>query len=168
MGELVASYHAIDSLDRRTRADMFALFEQYYESVSLQAFEQDIGGKTIAILLSDGQGKLQGFSTLEIIHFETRDGAAIALYSGDTIISHHHWGEQALSRAWCFLAGQVKKEHPKLPLYWFLIVKGHRTYRYLPAFTRKFYPNYRAATPAKLQEIMDRLATEKFGDAYLA
>lgn len=168
MGELVASFHGVDSLDRKTRESMFALFERYYESVSLAAFEQDLDSKTIAIILEDRQGRLQGFSTLEIIPFETGDGGAIALYSGDTIISHHHWGEQALSRAWCYFAGQVKREHPDLPLYWFLIVKGHRTYRYLPAFTRKFYPNYREATPGKLQRIMDKLATEKFGDAYRA
>ena len=166
MGNLDASYRDIESLDSDLRSDMFALFEQYYDAVTPEQFLRDLESKTIAILLTGDDGVLQGFSTLEIIHFETEDGPAMALYSGDTIISHEYWGEQTLSYAWCFFAGQVKHQHPDIPLYWFLIVKGHRTYRYLPAFTRSFYPTCREATPPKLQGIMDRLATAKFGDAY--
>jgi hypothetical protein len=145
---------------------MFALFKQYYDAVNIEQFLRDLESKTIAILLQDSNGDLQGFSTLEILFFETGDGPALAIYSGDTIISHEHWGEQQLSYAWCYFAGQIKAQYPDLPLYWFLIVKGHRTYRYLPAFTRKFYPNYRQQTPPNMQKIVDQLATEKFGDAY--
>ncbi len=166
MGKLSASYHEIDSLDDALRRCMFALLEQYYDAVNMEQFLRDLESKTIAILLHDSDGDLQGFSTLELMYFETDDGPALAIFSGDTIISHQHWGEQQLSYAWCYYAGQVKKQYPDLPLYWFLIVKGHRTYRYLPAFTRKFYPNHREETPPALQRIVDQLATEKFGDAY--
>jgi hypothetical protein len=72
------------------------------------------------------------------LRFEAEGAPIMALFSGDTIISHHHWGEQELAHAWCYFAGQIKRQCPELPLYWFLIVKGHRTYRYLPAFTRRF------------------------------
>jgi hypothetical protein len=168
MAKLSASYHDIDALDDAMRAAMFALFKRYYASVSMELFIRDLDGKTIAILLRDPDGELQGFSTLEVINFETDNGPATALYSGDTIISHHHWGEQQLSYAWCYFAGQIKAQQPDVPLYWFLIVKGHRTYRYLPAFTRKFYPNYRETTPAHLQAIIDQLAMRKFSDAYQA
>jgi hypothetical protein len=166
MGNLSANYHDVDTLDAAQCENMFALFERYYDAVSLQQFLQDLESKTIAILLTDSDGTLQGFSTLEVIFFRTDDGPAVAIYSGDTIISHEHWGEQQLSYAWCYFAGQIKQQYPGIPLYWFLIVKGHRTYRYLPAFTRKFYPNYREVTPPKLQKVIDQLATEKFGDAY--
>ncbi len=166
MGNLSASYRDIDALDGTLCREMFTLFEQYYDAVTLQQFLRDLQSKTVAILLTDEDGVLQGFSTLEVVYFESEDGPAIALFSGDTIISHKHWGEQKLSYAWCYFAGQVKRRNPDLPLYWFLIVKGHRTYRYLPAFTRKFYPNYREATPPKLQRIIDQLAADKFGAAY--
>ena len=166
MGQLSASYHEIGTLDDAMHRCMFALFQQYYDAVSFESFLHDLEGKSIAILLKNDAGSLQGFSTLEVMHFETDNGPSIALYSGDTIISHEHWGEQQLSHAWCFFAGQVKKQNPGMPLYWFLIVKGHRTYRYLPAFTRKFYPTYRETTPANLKKIIDQLATCKFGDVY--
>ena len=36
---------------------------------------------------------------------------------------------------------------PEQPLYWFLIVKGHRTYRYLSAFSVDFHPHWRTPMP---------------------
>lgn len=167
MGKLVASYADIAALDDGLRRRMFAVFERYYDAVSMQHFVEDLESKTLAILLHDKDGNLQGFSTLEVIPFESDDGPCVAIYSGDTIVSHHYWGEHELASAWCYFAGQIKQQHPGIPLYWFLIVKGHRTYRYLPAFTREFYPNHRKKTPPRLQKIIDQLATEKFGDAYL-
>ena len=166
MANLSAIYYEIDMLDNALRRSMFALLERYYDAVSMERFLHDLESKTLAILLHDSDGKLQGFSTLELMFFETDDGPAAAIFSGDTIISHQHWGEQQLSYAWCYYAGQIKEQNPDVPLYWFLIVKGHRTYRYLPAFTRKFYPNYRNETPPNLQKIADQLATAKFADAY--
>ena len=47
-----------------------------------------------------------------------------------------------------------------------MIVKGHRTYRYLTSFARRYYPNWRYATPPETQELIDFLAQRKFGDAY--
>jgi hypothetical protein len=168
MDKLQATYNDIRSLDDATRSHMYLLFERYYDAVSAEMFERDLQDKSVAILLNDSKGALQGFSTIELIQFETDFGPALAMYSGDTIIDHSHWGDQVLAHAWCYLAGQIKKQRQDLPLYWFLIVKGHRTYRYLPAFTRYYYPNHREETPAQMQAIMDVLAREKFADYYRA
>ncbi|MDQ3159659.1 MAG: hypothetical protein M3Q51_01395 [Pseudomonadota bacterium] len=168
MEKLSVIYKHIAELDGDTRSFMYALFERYYAAVSVAVFERDLRSKSVAILLKDDAGNLQGFSTVQVIEFETANGPTMALYSGDTIISHHYWGNQQLAHAWCFFAGQIKQQRAYLPLYWFLIVKGHRTYRYLPAFSRQYYPNYQEATPPEIQAIMDTLATERFGDAYLS
>ena len=166
MIKLVTSYHDIDKIDIEVRNNMYAILEQYYDAVNMAQFVRDLESKTLAILLHDHEGGLQGFSTIEVIHFETDDGPAIALYSGDTIINHHCWGEHQLAAAWCYFAGQIKQQHPDVPLYWFLLVKGHRTYRLLPAFTREYYPNATTEMPLKLRNVVDQLATDKFGDAY--
>ena len=64
------------------------------------------------------------------------------------------------------LPGAVKAQVPDCPLYWFLIVKGHRTYRYLSAFSVDFYPHWQMPTPAWAQSIMAALARRRFNDAY--
>ncbi len=157
----------INSLNVQQQRQMFALFEQYYAAVNFVSFKNDLRQKDYVMLLKTTSGQIMGFSTLEIIHFQTAQTRARALFSGDTIIHHDHWGSQALSKTWCQLAGDIKAARPDEPLYWFLIVKGHRTYRYLPVFTRAFYPHYKKPTPQAIQNIMDHLSQQKFGDAYL-
>ena len=69
--------------------------------------------------------------------------------------------------AFCRLAGQLRAQRD-VPLYWLLISKGYRTYRYLSLFARSYYPQHAAPTPASVQERLDALAQRKFGAAYHA
>jgi len=97
----------------------------------------------------------------------TVDGLPVrAIFSGDTIIDPGHWGEQELGRAWCRYVGQVRAADPEIPLYWFLISKGYRTYLYLPVFFKTYYPACAWPTPAAEQRILNALASAKFPDDY--
>jgi len=145
---------------------MYELYRQYYGASSYALFNADIGEKDQSILLHDHEQRLVGFSTLMLIEFEFESMSRRAIFSGDTIIHHDYWGTQALSLAWCRQAGVIKRQHPDIPLYWFLIVKGYRTYRYLPLFARTFYPTWRYDTPRDINVMMALLAENKFGDAY--
>src|SRR5262245_37165103 len=142
---------------------MYALYAGYYDATSLPRFREDLAGKEWVIELRDA-AELRGFSTLALMRFDA--GARRALYSGDTIIDHRYWGEQALAQAFCRLAGELKAADPRAPLYWFLISKGHRTYRYLSVFARRFFPSPYAATPLAEQAWLDELAERRFGAAY--
>ena len=54
---------------------------------------------------------------------------------------------QALSTGFARLAGRLARENAPLPLYWLLITKGYRTWRYLPLFAHEYWPNPGCATP---------------------
>jgi hypothetical protein len=109
---------------------------------------------------------LAGFSSLSIVD-ATVDGRSLrAVYSGDTIIERAHWGTQALAFTWLRFAGTIKAQAPDRPLYWFLIVKGHRTYRYLSAFSIDFYPHWQMPTPPWARTIMRELAYQRFDEDY--
>ncbi|MEB3830535.1 hypothetical protein [Phormidium sp. CCY1219] len=145
---------------------MYELYRTYYDGTSENFFWNDLSQKDYAILLWNPEGQLGGFSTLSILSRQWEGDRIRAIFSGDTIIHRQYWGEQTLPLAWCRLAGQIKAQHPHTPLYWFLIVKGYRTYRYLPLFAKVFYPTYRYPTPPPMQAIADALATQKFGEYY--
>lgn len=158
----------IDQLTKAEQSAMYALFEQYYTSISIAEFDKDLTEKDYVILLkSSDDSHIDGFTTLKLMTFNTQNIKIRAVFSGDTIIHHDYWGDQTLPRAWCELAGCIKAQLPEIPLYWFLITKGHRTYRYLNAFTHKFYPNRRETTPESTQFLIDKLAEMKFGSAYI-
>jgi hypothetical protein len=49
-----------------------------------------------------------------------------------------------------------------------LLSSGFRTYRFLPVFWRKFWPQAGAPTPEEMRALRDELAGRRFGAAYHA
>ena len=141
---------------------MFELYASNYADTSERVFQRDLAQKTHVLLLTGERSDVCGFTTIELYQTVAAGQSVRVLFSGDTIINPEHWGSQALAREWIRFAGQVARD-VTLPLYWLLIVKGHRTYRFLPAFARRYIPHHELAdTPAE-REILSALAREKFG-----
>ena len=163
--ELHASVLKVDSLSTAESRAMFALYRQYYSGTSEQIFFSDLNNKDFVLLLQDEQAQIHGFTTLAIIE-PTPSRPIRAIFSGDTIVDHDYWGQQKLAFIWLRFAGQIKAQAPTLPLYWFLIVKGHRTYRYLSAFSKIYYPHHGYPTPLAIRDIMNDFAYSRFGDYY--
>jgi hypothetical protein len=161
-----ATVERLSALESCTIGQMYDLYGRYYEATSRSLFESDLTDKDFVVVLRDEAREVVGFSTLAILDLEMGGAPGRAIYSGDTIIDRAHWGTQALAFTWIRFAGTVKAEVPELPLYWFLIVKGHRTYRYLSAFSIDFYPHWRTPTPAWAQAIMAGLGRGRFRNAY--
>ena len=143
---------------------MVALYLSYYESSSKDQVLNDLKTKD-EILLLRYDGVLVGFTTYQLYHTTFNTRAIAVLFSGDTIVHHDHWGQQKFNFAWAKRVGTFYKALKDEAFYWFLIVKGHRTYRYLPAFAHSFYPHY-AVDRSDLKPLLDYLAYDKFQDAY--
>lgn len=159
----------VASLDFSDRAELFALYSQHYAGTKREQFENDLVEKDVVILLLDHSShEIRGFSTQMILRQCVAGQNVRALFSGDTIIARSHWGDQELRRGWCRYAASALTAEPESPLYWFLMTKGYRTYRYLPVFFRDFFPRYDRETPPCWQALLDAFARQKFGDVYNA
>ena len=167
MGRLTALVRQRREIHADGIAAMYRVYATYYDAASQARFGADLADKDYVIELRDGH-LLKGFSTLALMEFAGPDGPSRALFSGDTIIDRDYWGEQALAQLFCRFAGAMKAQCPQIPLYWFLISKGYRTYRYLSLFAREYFPNADRSTPAHMQAVIDSLARTRFGDAYHA
>lgn len=117
-------------------------------------------------MLWDADGEICGFSSQRVLRLSVGGSPIRAVFSGDTIVDRAHWGEQELGRCWCRYVSGLYTEEPDVPLYWFLISKGFRTYLYLPLFFESFYPNREAPTPEFEQRVLDALGTAKFPAYY--
>ena len=169
MSELSASPYQtkiqrVDALSEDTVAAMADLYLAWYDDSSAGLFRDDLGEKDEAILLHH-EGKLAGFTALKSWETRWRDRPARIVYSGDTVVDRPHWGQQALSFAWIAHIGKLKRAAPELPLYWFLLVKGHRTFKYLSVFGQSFFPHWQKPRP-DLREFAGQLARERFGGHY--
>ena len=158
----------VEELGVSEKDAMYALLAENYENVSRPCFEADLFEKDWAILLRDARDHtLRGFSTQKVMRFHV-DGLRLrAVFSGDTIIARSHWGEQELGHAWGRFVADLRAEKPEVPLYWFLISKGYRTYLFLPLFFHQFFPRHDQVTPAREQKILDTLASSRYPDFYV-
>jgi hypothetical protein len=146
---------------------MYELMDRHYVNVRQNVFDADLAEKRWVILLQDPvTEELCGFSTQRLLTVEAGGEQVTALFSGDTIIAREKWGESALPHVWGRLALSLIDEHSGGPLYWFLISKGYKTYRFLPLFFREFYPRYDRATPREARAIIDALAGSRWPGFY--
>jgi hypothetical protein len=146
---------------------MFAVMKRHYEQVCRTDFETDLAEKQWVILLHEStHGTVRGFSTQMLLEM-TVDGQPVrALFSGDTIVDRAHWAQNPLAQIWGRFALSLMDADDAIPLYWFLITKGYKTYRFLPVFFHEFYPRYDARTPAWAARVITALASHKFPGAY--
>lgn len=149
-----------------TRREMYSLFERYYDETTEARFLDDLRDKDAALLIRDEEDRLCGFSTLAVYATSCHGRKLAVVFSGDTIIDRAHWGSPAFAFSWIRHIGRIAARQPDLPLFWLLIVKGHRTYRFLPTFGLDFTPDWRSPPDPRLENLKHALASEKFGDAY--
>ncbi len=149
------------------REAMFRLLERYYENVTRAEFLANLAEKQWVIVLLDPRtGELCGFSTQMLMRVAVGGADVRALFSGDTIVAREHWGDIALARAWGRLALSLIDRYAPEELYWFLISKGYKTYRFLPLFFHEFFPRYDAPTPDWACRLIDGLGGHKYPQAY--
>ena len=141
-----------------------ALYLDYYDGSNQAMFMEDMAEKDEVVLLHHGE-EIVGFTTFAQWRRSWKGRPIRIIFSGDTIVSRAHWGQQALAFAWIGRMGKIWCQEQAIPLYWFLIVKGHRTYKYLPTFGKTFHPHWKEPRP-DLAELADALARERFGDDY--
>ncbi|MCP5155255.1 MAG: hypothetical protein H6983_13885 [Ectothiorhodospiraceae bacterium] len=156
----------VHALDRDTATAMHRLYHRYYAGADRARFEADLAAKHWALVLREPSGAVRGFSTFHVGEERVDDTPVRVVFSGDTVVDHRWWGQQALAFAWLRATGQLWAEAPERPLLWLLIVKGHRTYRYLGTFARTHVPHWTQPPDPWLRHALDVLAARRFGDAY--
>lgn len=166
-GQLAGRVVATQALDPRTVDGMWALFRLYYAEVTREHFERDLFEKRDVIVLTDtGDGSLQGFSTLLVYDRRVMGRRVVAVFSGDTIVHQDYWGQTALQRTFLGYIMRTKLKHPFVPVYWYLISKGYKTYLLLSRNYLEYWPRHDKATPAWQQAVIDQLSRDRYGDAY--
>ena len=153
-------YKAIE-LNKQELKQMFQLMSVYYANLKEKNFLSDFQKKDNVIILRDEKdGIIKGFSTILFHNLKIKNENVKILFSGDTIIHKNYWAHNNLANVWLKYAIKKQKEF-NTPLYWLLISKGYKTYKYLNTFFEEYYPNPDKKTPDFEQSIID-----KFGETF--
>jgi hypothetical protein len=165
--QLRSETRAVKTLSRADREAMWRLFGGHYVDVDRRTFETDLAEKNHAILLRDSkEGKLRGFTTL-LRYCRSIEGQTVGVvFSGDTVVDRRYWGQKALHRAFFRYVLAHKLRHALIPVYWFLLCKGYRTYLLLARSFVEHWPRFDRVMPREKKKLIDKLASDRFGQAY--
>lgn len=158
-------YSTPEKLSEAEICRLFSLMEETYDSCDKGQFIEDLLEKDDLILLKDQANTIQGFTTLISSSVCINGEQARVVFSGDTLISREYWGTPTLAvatvRYFCKLYNK-----DMAPLYWILISKGYRTYRFMPLYFHEFWPRLDSTIPAQIKAIRDKYITKKYGSRY--
>lgn len=162
MGDLGGDVTSPNDLNGSDRDAMYALMDRVYDGVERDRFESDLAAKDEVILLRAENGTIGGFSTQHFLHVQVDGRTVRGVFSGDTVIAPEHWGSMVLFQT--FARRYIIERDD--PWFWFVISKGHRTYRILPTFFTHYWPNRHEPSPPPAQAIMQTYATALYPDDY--
>lgn len=166
--QLAAQERSVRALDEALIEEMWSIFERYYDDVDRASFERDLREKDGVLLLLDRERlTLAGFSTIQSYARTVGGRRVVVVFSGDTVCEERYWGQRALHSAFLRYIIRVKLANPLTPVYWFLMSKGYKTYLLLAHNFPEFWPRDGRRTPEWQRQILDALAQEKYGSAWL-
>jgi hypothetical protein len=163
---LDASIVARELLPETTRDAMLALHMRNFENVHRERFLTDLAEKDWVILLTEPNGDLVGFSTQKLMQPVPGFDSVRCLFSGDTVVDRAHWNTPLLAGCFGHLMLRLLEQHRGDSLFWFLISKGFRTYRFLPVFFNQFWPSPNYHTPPAMETLLSGAAKQKFGNSF--
>lgn len=164
-GRLRASTVPVAAVSVTERERMWELFSRIYEHVDHERFLADLEDKDHVFILRDG-AHLAGFSTVQVQPVQVQGRSIVSIYSGDTVIEPAYHGQSALQWAFFRYIAATKLRHPHRLVVWFLISKGYKTYLLLTRNFPDHWPRRDQPLPAWAQELIDTLASQRFGEAY--
>lgn len=166
-GRLVGRVVPVPGLRAEDRDAMWRVFTKYYADVTRAKFEADLAEKQEVVILRDAADRsLQGFSTIQVYRREVHGRPFVAVYSGDTVLEEAYWGQTTLQKIFVAYLLRTKLKNPLVPVYWFLISKGYKTYLLLTRNMPTYWPRHDRPTPSLPAQVLDLLARDKFGDAW--
>ncbi len=157
----------VADLSEKECDEMFTLMDRYYADIDRTTFDADLTEKQWGIQVVDPVTKaIRGFSTQMLIDMEIDGRSVRALFSGDTIVDHRFRFSDSLAHVWGQLVLKLTDESELDEMYWFLIAKGYKTYRFLPVFFNHFYPRFDRPTPDSIVQRIDALGRHKYPQGY--
>lgn len=159
----------VQDLSQADIQQMFMLMQLYYDNIKYEIFFKDLQEKHWVIVVRNKEEKIAGFSTLLLIDMDhIRNPLPVKLlFSGDTVLHRDYWGNMYIPLAWGrFCTLTLPTLYPEHMIFWILISKGYKTYRYMPSLTRMFFPRYDIPTPAFEQSLMHAFGELKYPGRY--
>ncbi len=168
MSRARVSLELVHQIHPKTRAEMYRLFETYYQNATEQAFQADLADKDLALLVrSSDSGAIVGFTTILRQKIFAPDGSpATAVFSGDTVMDKEFWGSKILQWEFTRYLLSLKLSAPHRRLYWMLMSKGFKTYLMIRRNCPRTFPGHDLKDDCDLRIIRDIFYSQRYRSAF--
>jgi len=157
----------VEKVSPERRDEMFRLMASHYDFLRRRDFDFDLAEKDWVIEIAESTTwALRGFSTQMVFDVELDGTTVKTLFSGDTIVDPSCWHRNPLAGLWGRLVLSLVERYEDVELYWFLISKGYKTYRFLPTFFHEFFPRHDVPTPRRVAELLNVLGRHRYAASY--
>jgi len=156
-----------EDLSEETKEEMWMLYSSNYDNTTRQEFEEDLKEKNKIFIGRDSKtNEFAGFSAMQLYTQKVGSKKIAVIYPGDTMIRKEYWGQKGLHNQFFIENLKFKIMNPFTPLYFFIICMGYKTYLITTKNCPEYYPRYDRETPKEMQEVLEEVAGQKFGDDY--
>ena len=157
----------VEEISQERRREMFRIMTNYYDNISWDKFIIDLEEKDEVILLINKTDEVKGFTTVRIKEYVIEGEPIKIIFSGDTIVKRKYRNQFDLHKVWAnFIFHLVFHEFSDFKVYWLLLTKGYKTYRFLPLYFKTFYPKYNSSIPEFEKSIIDHYGEENYPGTY--
>lgn len=166
MSAITAKYYSRYEISESELKEMYDIFEKYYHNTQVRTFKNDLDKKNGAFILREKKTKrIVGFSTILKMKMRINGKRIVGIFSGDTIVEDKYWGKNPLNTIMVKYLVRQLFTHPFVPVYWFLISKGYKTYLLLANNFVHYFPHYKK-DHSRLSDVADAYSRYLFCDYY--
>lgn len=159
------SAHDSRSLSPGEMDEVWALTDRYVES-EREFFERKLREVPEVLLFRNARGELVGVSSVDVYPVRHGGRTEWIIFNANAVVDEAYRRRGILERAgaWTFL--RLKRRRPLARAWWMFDTFSYKSYLLLPRSFRDFWPRRERGTPGEVRALLDRLARERYGDAW--
>jgi hypothetical protein len=154
-----------DSLTGRELDEIWALTDRYVET-DRAIYEHKLRALPEVGLWRTRAGELAGLVSLDVYRVDWKGRRRVVFFTSSVVIDERFRGRNLVLQTGVRAYLREKMRHPLEPAYWLFDTFSYKSYLLLPRNLAEYWPRRDAETPPAIARFMDRLARERYGEAW--
>lgn len=154
-----------DSLTSRELDEIWAVTDRYVET-DRGSYETKLRALPEVGLWRTRSGVLVGLVSLDVYRVEWNARTCVIFFTSSVVIDERFRGRDLVLRTGLRAFVREKLRRPWQPAFWFFDTFSYKSYLILPRNLVTFWPRHDRATPPSVAQLIDYLATRRYGDAW--
>jgi hypothetical protein len=147
--------------------EIWALTRAYYDTDRGYAEGRLKEHQRIALFRARGEQGLIGMASMDVYPLTFRGRRLAVIFTSHVLLREQHRGRNLIQRLGLRTFLEARLRYPLRPIYWFFDTFSCKSYLLLSRNLREYWPRHDRPTPQWERALMDQLAAQAYGAAWL-